>query len=100
MPNDPGLSPDTCLFVEAVSGDGGAHNGNGVWWLSPDVSLTGACLDNTLAVTATDVSGSVSSGSLKSGALGSSVNNSGSCAFPRKLACCPGVIDPSLITCG
>jgi hypothetical protein len=42
MPNDPGLAPDTCLFVEAVSGDGGVHNGNGVWWLSPDVTLTGA----------------------------------------------------------
>ncbi len=41
MPNDPGLSADTCIFMEAVSGDGGAHNGNGTWWLSPDVSLTG-----------------------------------------------------------
>src|SRR5438105_5545357 len=42
MPNDPGFSRDTCIFMEAVSGDGGAHNGGGVWWLSPDVSLTGA----------------------------------------------------------
>src|SRR5438128_11317581 len=41
MPNDPGLSADTCIFMEAVSGDGGVHNGNGTWWLSPDVSLTG-----------------------------------------------------------
>ena len=29
MPNDPGLSADTCIFMEAVSGDGGVHNGNG-----------------------------------------------------------------------
>ena len=42
MPNDPGFSRDTCIFMEAVSGDGGVHNGGGVWWLSPDVSLTGA----------------------------------------------------------
>ena len=42
MPNDPGLARDTCLFLEAVSGDGGVHNGGGVFWLSPDVRLTGA----------------------------------------------------------
>jgi hypothetical protein len=40
MPNDPGLSGDTCIFMEAVSGDGGVHNAN-VWWLSPDITLTG-----------------------------------------------------------
>ena len=32
--------------------------------------------------------------------FGSSVKSSGSCALPRKLACWPGVIEPSLITCG
>src|SRR5204863_6132765 len=42
MPNDPDLSRDTCIFLEAISGDGGVHNAGGVWWLSPDVSLTGA----------------------------------------------------------
>jgi len=40
MPNDPGLSGDTCIFLEAVSGDGGLHNAN-VWWLSPDIVLNG-----------------------------------------------------------
>lgn len=42
MPNDPGLASDTCIYLEAVAGDGGAHSSNGVWWLSPDVRLTGA----------------------------------------------------------
>jgi hypothetical protein len=48
MPNDPGLANDTCSFMEAISGDGGTHNGNAVWWLSPDITLTGpvAGLDN------------------------------------------------------
>ena len=41
MPNDPGLAGDTCIFMEAVPGDGGAHNASGVWWLSPDINLTG-----------------------------------------------------------
>jgi hypothetical protein len=41
MPNDPGLAGDTCIFMEAVSGDGGTHNPNSVWWLSPDISLVG-----------------------------------------------------------
>jgi hypothetical protein len=27
--------------MEAVSGDGGAHNSGGVWWLSPDIELVG-----------------------------------------------------------
>ena len=40
MPNDPGLSGDTCFFMEATAGDGGAHNAN-VWWLSPDIVLNG-----------------------------------------------------------
>lgn len=41
MANDPGLAADTCIFMEAVSGDGGTHNGTGVWWLSPDIQLVG-----------------------------------------------------------
>lgn len=41
MPNDPGLAGDTCMFMEAVTGDGGVHNAAGVWWLSPDIQLTG-----------------------------------------------------------
>ena len=41
MPSDPGFSSDTCIFMEAAPGDGGAHNGNAVWWLSPDLSLNG-----------------------------------------------------------
>jgi hypothetical protein len=41
MANDPGLSGDTCIYMEAVAGDGGVHNGSGVWWLSPDIQLTG-----------------------------------------------------------
>ena len=41
MANDPGLSNDTCIFIEAVSGDNGTHNASGVWWLSPDINLTG-----------------------------------------------------------
>jgi hypothetical protein len=40
MPNDPNLAGDSCIFVEAVSGDGGVHNAN-VWWLSPDIVLAG-----------------------------------------------------------
>ena len=48
MPNDPGLSTDNCIFMEAISGDGGNHNPNGVWWLSPDINLVGPTsgLDN------------------------------------------------------
>ena len=41
MANDPGLSGDSCLFMEAISGDGGVHRVIGPWWLSPDVELTG-----------------------------------------------------------
>lgn len=41
MPNDPGFANDTCIFVEAVTGDGGVHNPNDIWWLSPDISLVG-----------------------------------------------------------
>lgn len=41
MATDPGFSSDTCIFMEAAPGDGGAHNSNDVWWLSPDLSLNG-----------------------------------------------------------
>jgi hypothetical protein len=41
MATDPGLSGDTCIFMEAVAGDGGTHNATSVWWLSPDIDLTG-----------------------------------------------------------
>jgi hypothetical protein len=41
MPNDPGLSGDTCIFMEAIPGDGGNQNPADVWWLSPDITLTG-----------------------------------------------------------
>jgi hypothetical protein len=41
MANDPGLAADTCIFLEAISGDGGNQNPNDVWWLSPDIALTG-----------------------------------------------------------
>lgn len=48
MANDPGLSNDSCIFMEAISGDGGTHNASDVWWLSPDITLTGPAsgLDN------------------------------------------------------
>jgi hypothetical protein len=41
MSSDPGLANDTCIFVEAISGDGGVHNASDVWWLSPDIDLVG-----------------------------------------------------------
>src|SRR5689334_15538232 len=41
MANDPGLSNDTCIFLEAITGDGGTHDPNNVWWLSPDINLVG-----------------------------------------------------------
>jgi hypothetical protein len=41
MPNDPGLTGDSCIFMEAIPGDGGNQNPNDVWWLSPDIILTG-----------------------------------------------------------
>ena len=41
MPNDPGLAADTCIFMEAIPGDGGVHHANQIWWLSPDIELTG-----------------------------------------------------------
>lgn len=40
MPNDPGLAGDSCIYTEAVAGDGGVHTSQ-VWWLSPDIDLTG-----------------------------------------------------------
>jgi hypothetical protein len=42
MANDPGLAGDTCIFLEAIAGDGGTHNAHDVWWLSPAIELTGA----------------------------------------------------------
>jgi len=41
MASDPALVDDLCTYMEAVSGDGGLHNAAGVWWLSPDIQLTG-----------------------------------------------------------
>jgi len=41
MANDPGLSTDGCIFMEAISGDGGNHDATNVWWLSPDIKLVG-----------------------------------------------------------
>jgi hypothetical protein len=46
------------------------------------------------------VSGRLSSGRRKSSALGSCVMSRGSLPLPRKLACCPGVVEPSAMTCG
>lgn len=42
MANDPALAADGCIYMEAIAGDGGAHDVNAVWWLSPDVALVGA----------------------------------------------------------
>jgi hypothetical protein len=42
MATDPNLSSDTCLYIESVEGDEGIHQTGGVWWLSPDIKLTGA----------------------------------------------------------
>ena len=42
MANDPGLANDTCIFIEAIRGDRGVHSGNGVWWLSPDITVAGS----------------------------------------------------------
>ena len=41
MASDPALVNDSCTYMEAVSGDGGVHDAAGVWWLSPDIQLTG-----------------------------------------------------------
>jgi len=41
MAKDPALNADKCIFMEAIQGDGGVHNPNNVWWLSPDIKLTG-----------------------------------------------------------
>lgn len=40
MSKDSGLAADTCFYMEAVAGDGGSHTSD-VWWLSPDIKLTG-----------------------------------------------------------
>jgi hypothetical protein len=36
------LSDDTCVYVEATPGDGGNHDPNAQWWLSPDIELVDA----------------------------------------------------------
>ncbi len=41
MSIDPGLTNDNCIFIQANAGDGGVHATTGVWWLSPDIQLTG-----------------------------------------------------------
>jgi hypothetical protein len=41
MAHDPGLAADTCIFMEAITHDGGNQNPENVWWLSPDITLTG-----------------------------------------------------------
>jgi hypothetical protein len=41
MANDPGLTNDTCIFMEAIPGDGGQQDAANVWWLSPDIKLVG-----------------------------------------------------------
>ena len=41
MPSDPGMAGDTCIFLEAIPGDGGIQDPKKVWWLSPDIKLTG-----------------------------------------------------------
>ena len=41
MANDPGLASDTSTFLQAIAGDNGVHDPNGVFWLSPDILLTG-----------------------------------------------------------
>jgi hypothetical protein len=42
MANDPGLSADTQTYMEAIAGDGGVHDPSAVFWLSPDIELTGS----------------------------------------------------------
>ena len=60
MANDSALVNDTSTYMEAAPGDGGVHDVNGVWWLSPDIALTGSVsgadkadpgVDNTVDVT-------------------------------------------------
>ena len=41
MATDPGLASDTSTFLQAIAGDNGVHDPNGVFWLSPDIQLTG-----------------------------------------------------------
>jgi len=41
MPNDPGLANDTCIFMEAISGDGGTHNAKRCLVAQSDIALTG-----------------------------------------------------------
>jgi hypothetical protein len=41
MATDPGLAADTSTFLEANAGDNGVHDPAGVFWLSPDIQLTG-----------------------------------------------------------
>lgn len=60
MAIDQGLAADTSTYLEAIAGDGGVHDATGVWWLSPDIQLTGSVsgpdmadpgVDNTVDVT-------------------------------------------------
>ena len=41
MANDPGLANDTCIFMEAIKGDRGVHAEKSIWWLSPDIAVSG-----------------------------------------------------------
>lgn len=40
MAKDPNLSGDSCIFMEATPNDGGNHTA-ALWWMSPDIELTG-----------------------------------------------------------
>ena len=60
MADDPGLVSDTSTYLQAIAGDNGVHDVNGVWWLSPDIQLHGPVsgpdkadpgADNTVDVT-------------------------------------------------
>jgi hypothetical protein len=41
MAKDAGLNSDSCIYLEAVTGDGGNHV-DPQWWLSPDVFVVGS----------------------------------------------------------
>lgn len=36
---DPNLVSDTCVYLEAIANDGGTHDPNAAWYLSPDLDL-------------------------------------------------------------
>jgi hypothetical protein len=50
MPNDPGFASDTCIFIEANSGDGGVRDPNAIWWLSPDIALTSPAANQSISL--------------------------------------------------